>query len=185
MNVVDIQTKLQSFMIKQVLQLIKGTKAKWKYLAVYWMGLHLRKYVPSFASLLIPHSERIPSYYVKALNLFRAFVQRGPNFMERENVTVKCIYHNMLESRCIPPRVLTIHPTINFSETWKWVQCHFVDPKYRDLAWRIAHQILPTQSYLYKFNITRNSKCYLCKLSTEILSAMHVKELIQSNHSER
>ena len=163
LNVVDIQTKLQSFMIKQVLQLIKGTKAKWKYLAVYWIGLHLRKYVPSFASLLIPHSERIPSYYVKALNLFRAFVQRVPNFMERENVTVKFIYHNMLESRCIPPRVLTIHPTINFSETWKWVQCHFVDPKYRDLAWRIAH-------HLYKFNITRNSKCYLCKLSTESLT---------------
>ena len=64
--------------------------------SVYWIGLHLRKYVPSFASLLIPHSERIPSYYVKALNLFRAFVQRVPNFMERENVTIKLIYHNML-----------------------------------------------------------------------------------------
>ena len=79
LNVVDIQTKLQSFMIKQVLQLIKGTKAKWKYLAVYWIGLHLRKYVPSFASLLIPHSERIPSYYVKALNLFRAFNNNNNN----------------------------------------------------------------------------------------------------------
>ena len=61
LNVVDIETKLQSLMIKQGLKLIKGNKVKWKYLAVYWIGLHLGKCVPSFASLIIPHSERTPS----------------------------------------------------------------------------------------------------------------------------
>lgn len=170
LNIVDIQSKLESLLVKQVLQLIKGNKAKWKYLAVYWIGLHLREFVPSFASLLIPHSERIPVYYTRALQLFRTFVQRVPNLMACHCVTTKFIYNNMLESRLKPPRVLRIHPTIDFSETWKWVQCSFVDPKYRDLAWRVAHQILPTQSYLFKFNITRNSKCYLCKRNTETLT---------------
>ena len=63
LNIVDIQTKLESLLVKQVLQLIKGTKAKWTYLAVYWIGLHLKHFVPSFASLDIPHSENILGYY--------------------------------------------------------------------------------------------------------------------------
>ena len=139
-------------MIKHVLQLIKGNKAKWKYLAVYWIGLHLRKYVPSFASLLIPHSERIPSYYVKALKLFREFVKRVPNFMERQSVTTQLIYNSMVESRCIPPRVLTIHPTIKFSDTWKWVQCHFVDPNTG-----ILHGVSRTKFYLHKVTCTSST----------------------------
>lgn len=169
LNIVDIQTKLESLLVKQVLQLIKGTKAKWKYLAVYWIGLHLRHFVPSFASLDIPHSGNIPGYYKLALQLFRKFVELVPNFMTNQSVSTKFIYKNMLESRLKPPRVQGVHPTIDYTKTWKWIQCTFVDPRYRDLAWRIAHQILPTQSYLYKYNISRNSKCYLCKRYVETL----------------
>ena len=45
---------------------------------------------------------------------------------------------------------------------------NFVDPKYRDLAWRIINQILPTQKY--KLNISKSAKCYLCKRSVETLT---------------
>ena len=53
---------------------------------------------------------------------------------------------------------------------WKWVQCNFADPKYRDLAWHIIYKILPTQNYLYKLNISKNAKCYLCERSVETLT---------------
>ena len=46
----------------------------------------------------------------------------------------------------------------------------FVDPRYRDVTWRIAHQIIPTQSLLYKYNTSRNIKCYLCKRQPETIS---------------
>ena len=43
------------------------SKAKWRYLAKNWLGLHLRKYVPSFANLSIPHAKQVPNYYKHVL----------------------------------------------------------------------------------------------------------------------
>ena len=170
LDIVDIKTKLETFLVGQVLQLIKGTKAKWKYFAIYWIGLHLRKYVPLFASLAIPHAEHIPKYYTLALKFFRIFEQKVPQFTSCQSVTTKFIYNHLLEKRKEPSRILKVHPTIDFTTAWKWVQCNFVDPKYRDLAWRIINQILPTQNYLYKLNISKSAKCYLCKRSVETLT---------------
>ena len=64
LNIVDIKTKIASLFVKQVLQLIKEHRAKWTFLAVYWLGRHLREYVASFASLSIPHAEQIPKTQV-------------------------------------------------------------------------------------------------------------------------
>ena len=33
-----------------------------------WLGLHLRKYVLSFANLSIPHAEQVPHYYKYVLS---------------------------------------------------------------------------------------------------------------------
>ena len=170
LDIVDIKTKLETFRVSQVLQLIKGTKANWKYFAVYWIGFHLRKYVPAFASLSIPHADYIPKYYNLSLQMFRVFESKVPEFMFCQKITTKFIYYHMLDNRKQPPRILKVYPTIDFNKAWKWIQCSFVDPKYRDLAWRVINEILPTQSYLYKFNISRNAKCYLCKRSVETLS---------------
>ena len=76
----------------------------------------------------------------------------------------------MLDNRKQPPRILRVYSTIEFKRAWKWIQCSFVDPKYRDLAWRVLNEILPTPSYLYKLHISRNAKCYLCGRSEETLS---------------
>ena len=43
LNVVDIRTKIQSLFVKQVLQLIKEHRVKWTFLAVYWLGIHLKE----------------------------------------------------------------------------------------------------------------------------------------------
>jgi hypothetical protein len=59
LNIVDIKTKIESLFVKQVLQLIKEHRAKWTFLAVYWLGIHLKEYVASFASLSTPLPEQI------------------------------------------------------------------------------------------------------------------------------
>ena len=106
--------------------------------------------------------------------MFRVFESKVPEFMFRQKVATKFIYYHMLDNRKQPSRILKVYPTIDFNTAWKWIQCSFVDPKYRDLAWRVINEILPTQSYLYKLNISRNVKCYLCKRSVETLSHLFV-----------
>ena len=110
------------------------------YFAVYWIGFHLRKYVPAFASLSIPHADYIPKYYNLALQMFRVFESKVPEFMFRQKVTTKFIYYHMLDNRKQPPRILKVYPTIDFNAVWKWIQCSFVDSKYRDFAWRVINE---------------------------------------------
>ena len=129
---VDIKTNIEYLPVKQVLQLIKEHRAKWTFLAVHWLGIHL-EYVASFASLSIPHAEKMPKYYYNALRVFRIFVHMGPDFMGRQSVTTKFIYCNLIQRKQIKPRVTRVYPIIVFAETWKWVQCAFVDPRYRDM----------------------------------------------------
>jgi len=93
-----------------------------------------------------------------------------PDFMGRQSVTTKCIHCKLIQRKQIKPRVTRVYPIIVFAETSKWVQCAFVDPRYRDLAWRIAHHIIPIQSLLYTYNISRNITCHLCKRQPEIIS---------------
>ena len=85
-------------------------------------------------------------------------------------MTTKFIYGKLIQRKQIKPRITRVYPTIVFAETWKWMQCAFVEPGYRDLAWRIAHEIIPTQSLLYNYNISRNLNCYLCKRQPETIS---------------
>ena len=74
------------------------------------------------------------------------------------------------KARMVKPRIIIKHPLIQFSITWKWIHCPFVDAVYRDLSWRIAHDILPTQHILYKFKSSRLCKCNLCQSRVETLT---------------
>ena len=135
LNIVHIKTKIASLFVKQVLQLIKEHRAKWTFLAVYWLGRHLREYVASFASLSIPHAEQIPKYYYNALRVFRMFVHMVPDLMGRQYVTTKFIYGKLIQRKQTKPRVTRVYPSIIFTETWKWVQCAFVDPRAPDTTY--------------------------------------------------
>ncbi len=59
--------------------LINGHTAKWTYFAIYWIGLPLRKYNSKFASLKIPHSEHIPEFYKRGLNILIEFKNIAPD----------------------------------------------------------------------------------------------------------
>ena len=119
LNVVDIKSKLESFRIMQVIQLLKGTTSKWKYFAVYWIGLHLRRYVSTFASLTIPPSElflRIVNWRCHTSASSRNYVQT------LSRVTTKFIYSNIVETRTLVPRFISVHPTADFPHVWTWIQ---------------------------------------------------------------
>ena len=131
----------------------------------------LKQIEPSFAALTIPHAENIPTYYQVALRLFKQFVRMQPEFMTVQRITTKLIYNTFVDARKVDPRIIHVHPLIQFSITWRWIHCPFVDAVYRDRSWRSAHHILPTQNKLYQFKCSRLYKCNLCNSSVEIIYA--------------
>ena len=66
-NIVDISLKLDSLLLKHVKNLICGASAKWTFLAIYRIVLHLRRYIPQLPS----YSDYIQPFYRRCLDILK------------------------------------------------------------------------------------------------------------------
>ena len=160
-NLVNISSKLDCLLLKHVQSLISGTTSKWRYFAIYWIGLYLRKYNPDFASLKIPHSDKIPPFYKRCLDLLKTFELKAKD-IKIGNLTCKQFYVILSSSHIFHPHIESVHPKVDFNNIWHCLQDKFIDPFSRDIAWRCAHEILPVQKLLYKYKISKIQNCILC-----------------------
>ena len=62
-----------------------------------------------------------------------------------------------------------MYPLIDFSEAFSNNCIKFLSPESRNVTFRVVHGILPINEYLYRLNITKNLKCYLCNSEVESL----------------
>ena len=89
------------------------------------------------------------------------------------SLTTKNIYSLFMAKGVVVPRVVGKFPRVDFSKVWPSVQHKFVDPKHRDVAWRVAHQVLPVGEFLYLKNISQINQCFFCN-NVESLSHLLV-----------
>ena len=176
-NIVNIQRKLQAFTLKHMQALVKGSKAKWTYFAIYWVGLYLRHHNPAFASLRIPHSEFIPPFYRGCLATFNTFVSKEKKYTIG-TLSVKQFYSCISSFVVHFPPVVSKHPHINYAYIWQELQNKQIDPFTRDVSWKIAHEIIPVQQVLYHRKITRYLICHLCPGLESIEHLFHTCPLV-------
>ena len=46
--------------------------------------------------------------------------------------------------------------------TWRQFKNPMIEPYQKDLSFRIAHQVLPTNTYLFSKNISKTKSCHFC-----------------------
>ena len=160
-NIVNIALRLDALHVKHLCSVFK-TEAKWKYFTIYWLGYNLRSIEPEFASNLIPHSEYTPSFYVEALTKFKSIVHTTCT-TEIEQLTTRKLYLTLLSKIVELPKIIWKYPRVDFTKVWPCISETFVDPRYRDVAWRVAHNVIPTGEYLYIKQISKINTCYFCK----------------------
>jgi len=79
-----------------------------------------------------------------------------------DDMTAKTSY-NMLINNVVTPCVIEAkHPLIDFSHAWRQICEGGIAPEAKDLEWRIVHNVLPVNAYLFKLRITKNVKCLGC-----------------------
>ena len=139
--------------------LIFGPLCKWKYFAIFWLGIQLRNFHPDYASNLIPHSIKIPKFYKHSLKIFLKIADLDVNL---SNLTTKQIYNILLNEKTIKPKVEKNFPGVDFGITWRIFKNSMIEPYQKDLCYRVAHQVLPTNNYLFNKNISRTKSCYFC-----------------------
>jgi len=156
-----VKSRLAALRGDHLRQLLVGSQAKWQYFAAFWAGLSLRRWAPRLASNFLPHSEWQPEYYLAALNEFRKIFgdPLGPDPL---GLKVKATYRLHLKQAALKPRCIAATPTINFNATWRALNCFDLDPRARDVMWRLAHNVLPVRAFLYRIHITTCTACPLC-----------------------
>lgn len=165
-NIVNVSLKLDCLLLKHIQSLLSGSKSKWTYFAIYWIGLHLRNYNPDFASLNIPHSDFIPPFYKRCLDLLKDFNKKVTN-ANFGNLPCKSMYTLLCNVHPTHPRIESVHPKIEYNNIWKSLLNTFIDPFSRDVTWRIIHEIIPVQQLLCKYKISKVPKCSLCPFTLE------------------
>jgi len=166
LNVPDILSKVKSFYIKHICCLINNTDAIWKYFAIYWIGLQLRKYNSSFSSNLIPHSDYVPPFYNLCLKYFTMFLDTTPITLDA--ISVKTVYLSLITHDVLPKCCIKIHILILrmfFSNLFSKA----IDPSCRNTSFKLIHGVLYTNVFLKNFKIVKSEKCTFCNSDCEHL----------------
>ena len=162
LNVPNLKFKCHSMYLSHLQKLINGYEAKWTYFAKYWIGLQLRYFNQSLGSNSFPHSEYVPPFYNTCLTVLQDFINISPDFVFG-NATSKTFYKILLCDSSEEPRIHTICPQIDFKSIWKNMYLPCIDPAVRNTMFRLCHDVIYVNFYLYQKHITQDKNCPLCE----------------------
>lgn len=124
----------------------------------------------------------MPLFYKKCLDDLRIFLGiKNDNYIYSfGNMTTKQYYTILLEDIITQPRILNIFPSVNFKEVFKLLYNDFIDKNARDTIYKIIHNIIPVNYYLYRIKICKGKICALCKSRVE--TVIFFMNVLLSNH---
>ena len=161
LNVPNFRLKCEALQLCHLQKLICNHDANWTHFARYWIGIQLRKYNSSLASNSIPHSDYIPSFYKTCLSSFKKLIDINPD-ISFGNLTCKFFYNVLLDACNIRPKVETVFPQVDFKSVWRNLYNSCIDPDVRNVSWKICHDVLFVNYYLFNKNISKDKSCPLC-----------------------
>ena len=161
-NLFSIIAKSQALQVLHIRNLILKPYCKWHTFAIYWIGLQLKNIKPEYARNTIPHAAEIPLFYENAIKNFM-IIKNDFETIDWKKITCKYIYNTFVNKIVKKPIVIEKFQMIDFYNSFNNIQDPFIDTFLRDLNWKIVHNVLPVNSYMYNYGIIRNKFCYFCK----------------------
>lgn len=161
LKVPNMKLKCQSLYLVHLQKLICNSEAKWTYFAKYWIGLQLRQFNPLLGSNSFPHSDTVSPFYEECLVVLKMFVDIYPDF-EFGNSTSKIFYNLLLATVTDKPKIQTICPTVNFKSIWENIYLPCIDPSVRNIMYRLSHDIVYVNYFLFHKHISKDKTCPLC-----------------------
>ena len=162
LGLVNIKTKMASLRCAHIHKLLVGTEARWRHLAIFWAGQQLRRFNPAFASNLIPHAECPSEFYTRAIETVRKICDLN-QIVVPSVLKARSVYDKLQTAKFSVPVVVSKFPHINFTQAFNRLNDRFVSPRARDLEWRILHQVVPVNAYLFRIHAMNNALCPLCR----------------------
>ena len=101
-----------------------------------------------------------PPFYNTCLTVMQDFINISPDFVFG-NATSKTFYKILLCDSSEEPRIHTICPQIDFKSIWKNMYLPCIDPAVRNTMFRLCHNVIYVNYYLYQKHITQHKNCPL------------------------
>jgi hypothetical protein len=173
LNVVDIGTKLIAFSCSHLGRLVNNAEPRWRELALYWVGGHLSELGGGDRNSQ-PKFWLTPVYYTRAIHALTRMRETNPAIKVKD-LTTKEAYRTMLQQ--IHAAVPSLQPNPVSMAMWRNVNNGLVSPQAREINWKMAHRVLPTNerlASLFKDPERATPKCPFCPL-TETLAHRFVE----------
>ena len=161
LNVPCLKLKCHSLYLNHLQKIVNNHEAKWTYFAKYWIGLQLRNLNPTFANNNIPHSEHIPIFYKNCTLLLDHFLNNNQD-LNFNTLHKKLIYKILLLDIYAVPKIEKICPNVDFKTIWKNMSHPYIDPDVRNTYWKLCHDVIYVNYYLYNKHISKIQTCPLC-----------------------
>lgn len=177
LGIFDIETKLEALRCSRIRRMLSPTDALWKEFARYWMGLTLRQEDPELISYRpLDTTGKPPAYYKSVLKLYKR-VKALDNTIT--DFTSRKIYRTLLPTKISKPYVISQHPGVDFSRTWKVVNSRLSSPLSRELNWQIVHEVIPVNARAHRFNHRQSNACPFCGQEETILHRFVLCRLVE------
>ena len=132
------------------------------YFAIYWVGLGLRKFRPDFASNSTLHClDYRPAYHNFAKGFFDKLLEKHP-FTDVTKLTTKKVYNILLQDQFAIPRIHTFYTDVDFDKAYRAIHNNFIDPEVRGFAYKLLHNVVPTNLFLFHYTSQKFSHCTFC-----------------------
>ena len=110
----------------------------------------------------------VSPFYTKCIKILTEFKIDCPD-VELSGITTKCLYNAILDSKEHVPKIVQKNADVEFLFVFKNVFDKFIDRFSRDVLFKIVHNILPTNSLMFNYNIYKCNKCTFCVHEPETL----------------
>jgi hypothetical protein len=155
-----ISSKSNALFLSQTCRLLRDSSSKQYGHVKYWLGLHLRDFLPSMA--FGPHSELISPYFQHMrLLLVEGLVLGDIDVRKLAKVTAKDLYKGYTSS--FPPPKVIFKFDVEWTLVWERLNSAVLDPLAREQLFMVIHNIVPNRERLFmKMNMVNSPNCLLC-----------------------
>ena len=173
LKIPNLRLKSEAMRMCHLQKLVCNYKANWTFFAKYWIGMQLRKFNQSFAGNLLPHSVYVPPFYESCLNVLRKVMKLHPDFSFQPTKSSQ-YYSLLLEESSCRPKIESVLPTVDFKCVWKNLYANCIDPVVRDTSFRICHEVLYVNYFLFMKHISKTKTCPFCE-NVETLNHLFIE----------
>ena len=174
LNVPNFELKCEALYLSHLQKLINNYDAKWTYFAKYWLGIQLRRFNPSLASNSIPHSDNIPPFYQVCISIFRKLLDLYPD-ISFSSIKTRDFYKRLLSENKNQPKCISTFPQLNFKKIWHNMYLNCIDSHARDVYWKIIHEVIYVNYFLFSKRIRKENQCPLCKTQVETINHLFLE----------